>query len=432
MKLLQKVQWLPFGIYLYPVITGFLVDSVKHDILGRYSTSWFTFSLLNLTLYPAFLWFHKKASLAGKSAVLGAMCLMTVLALNNLLMASSPYMALAWSLTRLAAGLSLLTISFNLFQLQKLRNSFAVFAVASLLVGFSVADVVMPNEAAKADFMRLAHPELECESGFANKFLALDEEFLALHPFATGDILIIGDSITQGLGLPDCAKAYPKVLRHLEDTKFTPPRTIHIMHVGEATIPQHITFLNLLPNSVKFDRIILQFRYALIPLDPIYTIPPPNKLSLKINDFVFMLGYGGYSLHMLSDALMPYFNNNAKFGNKYLQALHNIEAKSPTFERRLESLRQPLLRLNSLAAKHSQNPPIIIIFPFILPFENYAFEETNTALINLARDTNFVPLDLLPLYRASYKETYVNVVDPWHPDAELHATVAQYLAKILD
>ena len=84
MKLLQRVQWLPFIVYLYPVIAGFLVDSIDHDILGKYSISWFTFSLLNLTLYPAFLWSHKKASLSGKSTVLGALCLMTVLAINNL------------------------------------------------------------------------------------------------------------------------------------------------------------------------------------------------------------------------------------------------------------------------------------------------------------------------------------------------------------
>ncbi len=74
MKLVQRMQWLPFVIYLYPVVAGFLVDSTSHDILGKYSVSWFTFCLLNLTLYPAILWFHKKASLVGKSAVLGVMC----------------------------------------------------------------------------------------------------------------------------------------------------------------------------------------------------------------------------------------------------------------------------------------------------------------------------------------------------------------------
>ena len=214
MKLLQRVQWLPFIVYLYPVITGFLVDSQNHDILGKYSISWFTFSILNLTLYPAFLWFHKKASLSGKSTVLGALCLMTVLAINNLQMVLSPYMVVAWSLTRLAAGLSLLTICFSLFQLQKYRNTFVIFVVASLLVGFSTADIIAENEPSTENFLsQIAIPDPECSEGFSNNFLTLNDEYLALYPFATGDILIIGDSITQGG--PNCATGYPKLLRRL-------------------------------------------------------------------------------------------------------------------------------------------------------------------------------------------------------------------------
>ncbi len=431
MKLLQRFQWLPFVVYIYPVTAGFLVDSRNHDILGKYSISWFTFSLLNLTLYPAFLWFHKKASLAGKSAVLGALCLMTVLAINNLQMVLSPYMVVAWSLTRLAAGLSLLTIFFSLFQLQKYRNTFVIFVVASLLVGFSTADIIVANEPGTNIFIRqIAIPDPECSEGFSNNFLTLNDEYLALHPFATGDILIIGDSIIRGQ--PNCATAFPKILRRLEDTKFTPTRTVHAMTIGSAMIPQHIALLNLLPDSVQFDRIILQFRYALIPEDPVNYIPSPNKLRLRINDFVFTLGYGGFSLDKLSTLLTPYFNNGAKFANVKLQDLRNIEAKSPTFSSRVDTLRQPLLRLSSLARKHSQKPPIIIIFPYILPFEDYALEETNTILINLAQNTGFEPIDLLPIYKANQVDYPTNAIDLWHPGAIIHAVVAQYLAKFLD
>jgi len=440
MKLLQRFQWLPFVVYLYPVIAGFLVDSIDHDILGKYSISWFTFSILNLTLYPAFLWFHKKASLSGKSTVLGALCLMTVLAINNLQMVFTPYMVVAWSLTRLAAGLSLLTICFSLFHLQKYRNTCAVFIFASLLVGFSAADIIaanepstenFPSEIAIPDFLRrTVIPDPECSEGFSNNFLTLNDEYLALHPFATGDILIIGDCITEGR--PNCATAFPKILRRLEDTKFTPTRTVHAMTIGSAMIPQHIALLNLLPDSVKFDRIILQFRYALIPEDPVNYIPPPNKLRLRINDFVFTLRYGGFSLDKLSTLLTPYFNNEAKFANVKLQDLRNIEAKSPTFSSRVDTLRQPLLRLSSVAKKHSQKPPIIIIFPYILPFEDYALEETNTILINLAQNTGFEPLDLLPIYKANHVGDHAVLIDKWHPGPIIHAVVAQYLAKFLD
>ena len=431
MKLLQRFQWLPFVVYIYPVTAGFLVDSQNHDILGKNSISWFTFSLLNLTLYPAFLWFNKKASLSGKSTVLGALCLMTVLAINNLQMVLSPYMVVAWSLTRLAAGLSLLTICFSLFQLQKYRNTFVIFVVASLLVGFSTADIIAENEPSTENFLsQIAIPDPECSEGFSNNFLTLNDEYLALHPFATGDILIIGDSITQGLS--NCATAFPKILRRLEDTKFTPTRTVHATTINSAMIPQHIALLNLLPDSVKFDRIILQFRYALIPPDPANFIPPPNKLRLRINDFVFTLRYGGFTLAKLSTLLTPYFNNGAKFTNVNLQVLRNIEAKSPTFSQRVETLRQPLLQLSSLARKHSQKPPIIIIFPYILPFEDYALEENNTILINLAWNTGFEPIDLLPIYKANQVDYPTNAIDLWHPGAIIHAVVAQYLAKFLD
>ncbi len=204
------------------------------------------------------------------------------------------------------------------------------------------------------------------------------------------------------------------------------------MAIGAAQIPQHIALLNLLPETVKFDRIILQFRYALIPLEPMSNPTSWDKLRRRTNDFVFTLHYGGFSLGILSNALTPYFNNGDEFNNKYLHALHSLEAGSPTFAAKLESLRQPLLQLNSLATRHSQKPPIIIIFPMILAFENYALEETNTALINLAHETNFLPLDLLPIYRTLYRGKYVDPRDVWHPDAEVHASVAQYLAQLLD
>ena len=428
------------------------MDSIDHDILGKYSISWFTFSLLNLTLYPAFLWSHKKASLAGKSAVLGALCLMTVLAINNLQMVLSPYMVVAWSLTRLTAGLSLLTICFSLFQLQKYRNTCAVFIFASLLVGFSAADMIAANEPSTGNFpseiaipdtgnfpseiaipdtenflSQIVIPDLECEKGFSNNFLTLNDEYLALHPFATGDILIIGDSIIRGQ--PNCATAFPKILRRLEDTKFTPTRTVHAMTIESGGIPQHIALLNLLPDSVKFDRIILQFRYALIPPDPESFF---EKTHVKLNNFVFILRYGGFSLYKLSTLLTPYFNNTAMFRNVNLQNLHNLEAKSPTFSQRVQTLRQPLLQLSSLATKHSQKPPIIIIFPYILPFEYYVLEDTNTTLINLALNTGFEPLDLLPIYKANHVGDHAVLTDKWHPGAIIHAVVAQYLAKFMD
>ena len=194
-------------------------------------------------------------------------------------------------------------------------------------------------------------------------------------------------------------------------------------------IPQPIALLNLLPDSVKFDRIILQFRYALIPPDPESFF---EKTHVKLNNFVFILRYGGFSLYKLSTLLTPYFNNTAMFRNVNLQNLHNLEAKSPTFSQRVQTLRQPLLQLSSLATKHSQKPPIIIIFPYILPFEYYVLEDTNTTLINLALNTGFEPLDLLPIYKANHVGDHAFLIDKWHPDAKINAVVAQYLAKFLD
>ena len=119
-----------------------------------------------------------------------------------------------------------------------------------------------------------------------------------------------------------------------------------------------------------------------------------------------------------------------------LQDLRNLEAKSPTFSSRVDTLRQPLLELSSLARKHSQKPPIIIIFPYILPFEHYVLGETNTTLINLAQNTGFEPLDLLPIFKENQVGDHPALIDAhidkWHPDAKINAAVAQYLAKFLD
>ncbi len=209
------------------------------------------------------------------------------------------------------------------------------------------------------------------------------------------------------------------------------------MAIDAAQIPQHFALLNLLPETVKFDRIILQFRHALIPLEPMINPTFWDRPRRRTNDFVYTLQYGGFSLLMLGNALMPNFNNEDEFTNQKLHNQkfhdpHSFEAGSPTFAKKLESLRQPLLQLNSLATRHSQKPPIVIVCPMILTFENYALEETNTTLINLAHETNFVPLDLLPIYRTLYRGKYLDPSDVWHPDAEVHASIAQYLAPLLD
>ena len=77
----------------------------------------------------------------------------------------------------------------------------------------------------------------------------------------------------------------------------------------------------------------------------------------------------------------------------YADQVRNYDRNNPTFQRRWDDVRAQLLRLRALASKHSEKPPLLVIFPLMISFENYPVEEAQAALAELALQVSFQPLN---------------------------------------
>ena len=129
-------------LYLYPVIAGFTVNSETATVLGKYSTSWFVFHLINVCTFPAFYWLAKKRHLFGKCAVLILICIATVFTLAKGQMRAAAGIELIWPLIRLTAGFGLLTIGAESFEANRKYSMLPVILVSVGLIAFSATDVV--------------------------------------------------------------------------------------------------------------------------------------------------------------------------------------------------------------------------------------------------------------------------------------------------
>lgn len=508
MKTVPGLQWLPIGLYLYPVIAGFTVTSETATVLGKYSTSWFVLHLVNLCLFPAFYWISKKQHLFGKCAVLLLICSITVFTLAKVQMRALAGIELIWPLIRLAAGFSLFTIGVEFFEANRKHSMLPVFLVSVGLIAASATDVVawgaarfsskpasksserapaLPftindealglasnsenqtsviSEIPAADAIEpapvmgstlapanLGVPTTDTKPAKANTneisgtvtpvtasttvangispqvvpgcYVRLNSGFQLYanygdpRLFDLADILIVGDSVVDGTGV--VAKDTFACQLEVILSERSPQATVHVLSFPGGSLSAYASLLELLPDPVRLERIVVGFNYDDFPSDP---------SAFTINKFVqFSLAKGSYTQRALARMLMGLSSQNPD--QFYADQIRNYDRNNPTFQRRWDDVRVQLLRLRALASKHSAQPPILIIFPLMISFENYPVEEAQAALAELAVQVGFQPLNVFSIMKAKHLDGLENR-EGTHFNSIVHHIIAEQLARQLD
>ena len=485
MKTFQGLQWLPVVLYLYPVAASFTVTSETATVLGKYSTSWFVLHLVNVCIFPAFYWLSKKQYLVGKCAVLILICSVTVFTLAKVQMRALAGIELIWPLIRLAAGFSLLAIGFEFFAANRKHSMLPVFLVSVGLIAASATDVVAwgaerfsskpaskSSERAPAlqftiddEALRLASnsenqtsiiseiptadttPVADVTNGASspvkpvaaattsaigtlpqvvpgcyvrlNSGFQLYANYVDPRLFNRADILVVGDSVVDGTGVVAKDTFACQLEAILSEGR--PQATVHVLSLQGGSLGAYISLLELLPDPVRLKQIAVGFNYDDFPSD---------QATFSITKFVqFSLAKGSYTQRSLARILMGFSSQNPD--QFYADQVRNYDRNNPTFQRRWNDVRVQLLKLRALASKHSAKPPILIIFPLMISFENYPVEEAQAALAELAVQVGFQPLNVFSIMKAKHLDGLENR-EGTHFNATVHHIIAEQLALQLD
>lgn len=196
---------------------------------------------------------------------------------------------------------------------------------------------------------------------------------------------------------------------------------MHVLSFPGGSLSAYASLLELLPDPVRLKRIVVGFNYDDFPSDP---------SAFTINKFVqFSLAKGSYTQRALARMLMGLSSQNPD--QFYADQIRNYDRNNLTFQRRWDDVRVQLLRLRALASKHSAQPPILIIFPLMISFENYPAEEAQAALAELAVQVGFQPLNVFSIMKAKHLDGLENR-EGTHFNSIVHHIIAEQLARQLD
>ena len=237
--------------------------------------------------------------------------------------------------------------------------------------------------------------------------------------FGLADISIVGDSVVDGTGVV-AKDTFPCQLEVML-SKRRPLAKVHVLAFPSGSLGAYATLLELVPDTVRLERIVVGFNSDDLPGDP---------SAFTISKFVqFSLAKGSYTQRLSAGMLMRLSNQNPD--QFYADQVRNYDRNNPTFQRRWDDVRAQLVRLRALASKHSAKPPVLIIFPLMISFENYPVEEAQAALVELARQVGFQPLNIYSIMKAKHLDG-LEYRNGTHFNSTVHHIIAEQLASQLD
>lgn len=257
----------------------------------------------------------------------------------------------------------------------------------------------------------------------ANSRGFLDREHAVPKPSGMRRVLVVGDSVAQGTGVPP-ERSFPRRLEALLNTRAGGPATdvVTLAMAGYSTSQE----LRLLETEApRYEPDVVLWSYVLNdPADPVFHNPNGELGVYHARPGSLLLELVAGRLFLLREAWRA-----RECRDEYHARLHC--AYRP-------EIAASLLRIGSWSQAH-RVPVIFAVHPVFEAgggFESYSLAGVSGDLFGLARAAGLRPIDLIAAYQGREPEA-VKLPDPpgwhdaWHPNEEGHRLLAEYLARVL-
>ncbi|OGF67512.1 MAG: hypothetical protein A2Y62_06150 [Candidatus Fischerbacteria bacterium RBG_13_37_8] len=272
--------------------------------------------------------------------------------------------------------------------------------------------------------MASKHPELIWENRpykcFYNGKGYRDFDYTLVKPANVFRIIIIGDSVALGQGMP-FNKIYGKMLEQMLNSRLKSSKTFEVIILARSGYSMQQELFILQHETLSFSPDLIIWSYMLNdPAHPVFHDVSYQLADYYYNPKSYLLNFIEYQLFLL---------------NEKKQARHCPDE----FHAKLHCIYWDKLQKNfHLLGSFSKTNAIPIVFMIHPVFEKDAFKRYSLAglhekIANSVRVEGLHDLDLLPLYRPYdgvklfLKEG--NRTDPWHPNAKGHMLIATGLFR---
>jgi len=244
-----------------------------------------------------------------------------------------------------------------------------------------------------------------------------------VYPEANGKsiyrIIVIGDSITEGIGINRYEEVYTC---RLETQLSQPGRKAEVINLGVSGYNTQQEVETLVQKGLRFEPDLVIVGYSLNDTEsPYYHILYPLLREAKNNP------ESNYS----AESLVPYLSYSAIFRFIYYRVLVKGKKNTNSLEYKAyntgNTVSKYFGKLEELSEIHGFDV-LVVVFPrFDKPkFENYGFHKNHRFVRNESIKNGFHFLDLLTTY-TEYAKTSAGtfIRDPLHPSSEGHGIAAQ-------
>jgi hypothetical protein len=308
-----------------------------------------------------------------------------------------------------------------------------IFRAAAILLGFLIA-VVIVEIFARLFYREPWHNHLEREqhgsesySYKRNKYDLRGDDFVSPKPPDCRRILILGDSFTFGLGVPDIQDTFPKILE-TELNKEIPingVKKIEILNGGKSgSLPRSwLELYRMLEDPFDPDVVLVVF--FLRDGTSQKTIPDFFKnirsdITLRNSNSWFYQKF--YAYRIIRDTL-DRSNISSVYTRKLKDGYFGDEKQTRVWQHTQRDLR--LIKL--LTHKNSEETGFVI-FPILASLDdNYPFKDICNYLEEFAKAQKFSLHNLLPSFLGFYAPNLWVTRYDQHPNAKGHRIAAQSL-----
>jgi hypothetical protein len=384
-----------------------LSRSTNPEVLGRYSSKFFVYNLLNLGILALL-------ALATRWRPLGALLAVasTFVAPLNEAVGQMPGRLAVLPAVRLVAGLALVAYEFDRFRLARKPPRGALAGMGAALVVLSCFDLGLWV----ATWTR---PEFgERLEGFRDRY-----DLTAVGP---DDVVLVGDSFVWGDGVARDQKFGDELGRLYAREG----RRVRVFSLGVrgAGPEQYIEALAKVPPGQGAGVVIFSFFPNDIAPRP---VPQPKALR-RVQAATWSLGQSSLSFHALHDLLGRI--ETSGIDRHHQLRVDDYRRDDPTFPARWAALTGALDRFARLARERSPHPPLLLMIPLMVDYKDYPLAHAHDDLAAVARGLGYDVLDLLPTFRARLGDGthYRASPNDIHCNAVVHALIAARLKQHLD